>query len=66
MGVIATPVQAEGRMSIKKSTSSERCSCSAARQKSPSVRKLVLVKSSTSIYGAGPEGPAAMFTEEMG
>ena len=35
----------------------------AACQKSPSVSKLV-VKSSTSIYGAGPKDPA-MFTEEM-
>ena len=63
MGVIATPVQAGGRMSMKEINVIGTMQLLAACQKSPSVRKLV-VKSSTSIYGAGPKDPA-MFTEEM-
>ena len=60
MGVIATPVQAGGRMSMKEINVIGTMQLLAACQKSPSVRKLV-VKSSTSIYGAGPKDPA-MFT----
>lgn len=63
MGVIATPVQAGGRMSMKEINVIGTMQLLAACQKAPSVRKLV-VKSSTSIYGAGPKDPA-MFTEEM-
>lgn len=63
MGVIATPVQAGGRMSMKEINVIGTMQLLAACQKAPSVRKLV-VKSSTSIYGAGPRDPA-MFTEDM-
>lgn len=63
MGVIATPVQAGGRVSMKEINVIGTMQLLAACQKSPSVNKLV-VKSSTSIYGAGPKDPA-MFTEEM-
>ena len=63
MGVIATPVQAGGRMSMKEINVIGTMQLLAACQKAPSVRKLV-VKSSTSIYGAGPKDPA-MFTEDM-
>jgi len=63
MGVIATPVQAGGRMSMKEINVIGTMQLLAACQKSPSVSKLV-VKSSTSIYGAGAKDPA-MFTEEM-
>ncbi len=63
MGVIATPTQAGGRMSMKEINVIGTMQLLAACQKAPSVSKLV-VKSSTSIYGAGPKDPA-MFTEEM-
>lgn len=63
MGVIATPVQAGGRMSMKEINVIGTMQLLAACQKAPSVAKLV-VKSSSSIYGAGPKDPA-MFTEEM-
>lgn len=63
MGVIATPVQAGGRMSMKEINVIGTMQLLAACQKAQSVTKLV-VKSSTSIYGAGPKDPA-MFTEEM-
>lgn len=63
MGVIATPVQAGGRMSMKEINVIGTMQLLAACQKAPSVQKLV-VKSSTSVYGAGPRDPA-MFTEDM-
>jgi len=63
MGVIATPLQAGGRMSMKEINVIGTMQLLAACQKAPSVTKLV-VKSSTSIYGAGPRDPA-MFTEDM-
>lgn len=63
MGVIATPVQAGGRMSMKEINVIGTMQLLAACQKAPSVTKLV-VKSSTSVYGAGPRDPA-MFTENM-
>lgn len=63
MGVIATPVQAGGRMSMKEINVIGTMQLLAACQKAPSVAKLV-VKSSSSIYGAGPKDPA-MFTEDM-
>ncbi len=63
MGVIATPVQAGGRMSMKEINVIGTMQLLAACQKAPSVAKLI-VKSSSSIYGAGPKDPA-MFTEEM-
>lgn len=63
MGVIATPLQAGGRMSMKEINVIGTMQLLAACQKADSVSKLV-VKSSTSVYGAGPKDPA-MFTEEM-
>jgi UDP-glucose 4-epimerase len=63
MGVIATPMQAGGRMSMKEINVIGTMQLLAACQKSPTVRKLV-VKSTSSIYGAGPKDPA-MFTEDM-
>lgn len=63
MGVIATPMQAGGRMSMKEINVIGTMQLLAACQKSPSVQRLV-VKSTTSVYGAGPRDPA-MFTEDM-
>lgn len=63
MGVIATPVQAGGRMSMKEINVIGTMQLLAACQKAPTVEKLV-VKSTTAVYGSGPKDPA-MFTEEM-
>lgn len=63
MGVLATPLQAGGRMSMKEINVIGTMQLLAACQKAPSVTKLV-VKSSSSVYGAGPKDPA-MFTEDM-
>jgi UDP-glucose 4-epimerase len=63
MGVIATPVQAGGRMSMKEINVIGTMQLLAACQKAPSLQRLV-VKSTTAVYGAGPKDPA-MFTEEM-
>jgi len=63
MGVIATPMQAGGRMSMKEINVIGTMQLLAACQKSPTVRKLV-VKSTSAVYGAGPRDPA-MFTENM-
>lgn len=63
MGVIATPMQAGGRMSMKEINVIGTMQLLAACQKSPTVSKLV-VKSTSSVYGAGPKDPA-MFTEDM-
>lgn len=63
MGVIATPMQAGGRASMKEVNVIGTMQLLSACQKAPSVRKLV-VKSTTSVYGAGPRDPA-MFTEDM-
>lgn len=63
MGVIATPVQAGGRMSMKEINVIGTMQLLAACQKSASVRRLV-VKSTTSVYGAGPRDPA-MFSEDI-
>lgn len=63
MGVIATPVQAGGRMSMKEINVIGTMQLLAACQKSPSVQRLV-VKSTSSVYGAGPRDPA-MFSEEI-
>ena len=62
-GVVATPGSAGGRSSMKEINVIGTMQLLAACQKAPSVRKLV-VKSSTTVYGAGPRDPA-MFTEEM-
>lgn len=63
MGVIATPVQAGGRSSMKEINVIGTMQLLAACQKAASVERLV-VKSTTSVYGAGPKDPA-MFTEDM-
>ena len=62
MGVIATPVQAGGRMSMKEINVIGTMQLLAACQKAASVKQLV-VKSTTGVYGSGPRDPA-MFTEE--
>jgi UDP-glucose 4-epimerase len=62
-GVVATPRSAGGRSSMKEINVIGTMQLLAACQKAPGVRKLV-VKSSTTVYGAGPRDPA-MFTEEM-
>lgn len=63
MGVIATPMQAGGRMSMKEINVIGTMQLLAACQKAPTLSRLV-VKSSTGVYGAGPKDPA-LFTEEM-
>jgi UDP-glucose 4-epimerase len=63
MGVIATPIQAGGRVSMKEINVIGTMQLLAACQKSPSVQRLV-VKSTSSVYGAGPRDPA-MFTEDV-
>ena len=63
MGVIATPRQAGGRTPMKEINVIGTMQLLAACQKAASVEKLV-VKSSTTVYGAGPGDPA-MFTEDM-
>ncbi|MEI6375275.1 MAG: NAD-dependent epimerase/dehydratase family protein [Actinomycetes bacterium] len=63
MGVIATPRQAGGRSVMKEINVIGTMQLLAACQKSSTMRKLV-VKSSTSVYGAGPRDPA-MFSEGM-
>ncbi len=63
MGVIATPRQAGGRAPMKEINVIGTMQLLAACQKAPSVEKLV-VKSSASVYGAGPADPA-LFSEDM-
>jgi UDP-glucose 4-epimerase len=63
MGVIATPRQAGGRASMKEINVIGTMQLLAACQKAPGVQKLV-VKSSSTVYGAGPGDPA-LFTEDM-
>ncbi len=63
MGVIATPIQAGGRMAMKEINVIGTMQLLAACQKAPTVQRLV-VKSTTSVYGAGPRDPA-LFTERM-
>lgn len=63
MGVIATPRQAGGRAPMKEINVIGTMQLLAACQKAPSVQKLV-VKSSSTVYGAGPADPA-LFTEDM-
>lgn len=62
MGVIATPLQAGGRTAMKEINVIGTMQLLAACQKAPTVQRLV-VKSTSSVYGAGPRDPA-MFTEE--
>lgn len=63
MGVIATPMQAGGRTAMKDINVIGTMQLLAACQKSPTVTQMV-VKSTASVYGAGPRDPA-LFTEEM-
>jgi len=62
MGVISTPVQAGGRVSMKEINVIGTMQLLAACQRNEAVRSLV-VKSSSSVYGAGPKDPA-LFTED--
>jgi UDP-glucose 4-epimerase len=63
MGVIATPLQAGGRSAMKEINVIGTMQLLAACQKSPTIKNLI-VKSTASVYGAGPRDPA-LFTEEM-
>lgn len=63
MSVIATPLGAGGRATMKEINVIGTMQLLAACQKASSVRKLV-VKSSTSVYGSSPREPA-MFTEDL-
>ena len=63
MGVIATPRQAGGRSAMKDINVIGTMQLLAACQKSETVGQLV-VKSTSSVYGAGPRDPA-LFTEDM-
>jgi UDP-glucose 4-epimerase len=62
MGVIATPMQAGGRATMKDINVIGTMQLLAACQKSDKVDRLV-VKSTASVYGAGPRDPA-LFTED--
>ncbi|MEI2711973.1 MAG: NAD-dependent epimerase/dehydratase family protein [Nocardioides sp.] len=61
--VIATPGSAGGRMTMKELNVIGTMQLLAAVQKTASVRNLI-VKSTATVYGAGPRDPA-MFTEDM-
>ena len=63
MSVIATPLSAGGRSLMKEVNVIGTMQLLAACQKAESVRRLV-VKSSSTVYGASPQDPA-MFTEDM-
>lgn len=62
MGVIATPMQAGGRATMKDINVIGTMQLLAACQKSAKVDRLV-VKSTASVYGSGPRDPA-LFTED--
>jgi UDP-glucose 4-epimerase len=64
LNVIATPLSAGGRVSMKEINVIGTMQLLAACQKAPSVRRLV-VKSSAAVYGSSPRDPA-LFTEDMG
>ena len=64
MSVIATPGSAGGRGTMKELNVIGTMQLLAACQRASSVERLV-VKSTTTVYGAGPRDPA-MFTEDMG
>ncbi len=64
MSVIATPGSAGGRNTMKELNVMGTMQLLAACQKSPGVERVV-VKSTTTVYGASARDPA-MFTEEMG
>ncbi len=62
MGVIATPLQAGGRVTMKEINVIGTMQLLAACQRSTTVSRLI-VKSTASVYGAGPKDPAK-FTED--
>lgn len=62
MGVIATPMQAGGRATMKDINVIGTMQLLAACQKSDSVQRLI-VKSTAAVYGSGPRDPA-LFTED--
>ncbi|HZI96151.1 MAG TPA: NAD-dependent epimerase/dehydratase family protein [Actinomycetales bacterium] len=64
MNVIATPLSAGGRISMKEINVIGTMQLLAACQKAPSLRRLV-VKSTAAVYGSSPRDPV-MFTEDMG
>ena len=64
MNVIATPTSAGGRVSMKEINVIGTMQLLAACQKAPGLRRLV-VKSTSSVYGASPRDPA-LFTEDTG
>jgi UDP-glucose 4-epimerase len=63
MSVIATPLSAGGRVSMKEINVIGTMQLLAACQKAPSLRRLV-VKSTAAVYGSSPRDPA-LFTEDM-
>ena len=63
MSVIATPLTAGGRVSMKEINVIGTMQLLAACQKSPSLRRLV-VKSTAGVYGSSPRDPAR-YTEDM-
>ncbi|GAB2690438.1 NAD-dependent epimerase/dehydratase family protein [Thalassiella azotivora] len=63
MNVIATPLSAGGRVSMKEINVIGTMQLLAACQKAPSLRRLV-VKSTAGVYGSSPRDPA-LFTEDM-
>ena len=62
MGVLSTPVQAGGRVTMKEINVIGTMQLLAACQKAEGISRLI-VKSTSSVYGAGPKDPA-MFTED--
>ena len=64
MNVIATPLSAGGRVSMKEINVIGTMQLLAACQKAPSLRRLV-VKSTAAVYGSSPRDPV-LFSEDMG
>ena len=64
LNVIATPLSAGGRVSMKEINVIGTMQLLAACQRAPTVRRLV-VKSSAAVYGSSPRDPAT-FTEDTG
>ena len=59
MGVLSTPVQAGGRVTMKEINVIGTMQLLAACQKADSIQRLI-VKSTSSVYGAGPKDPATV------
>jgi UDP-glucose 4-epimerase len=64
LNVIATPTRVGGRSRMKEINVVGSLQLLAACQKAPLVKRVV-IKSTTAVYGAGPQDPA-VFTEDMG